>query len=149
VPRRLKEKYLEMNGCVEVLHHELGRAPLPSEIAEAMAATVEDVIDAMEAGSAYRTLSFTSSSESEDEDQPLDVHIGNVDAGLMSADSRIAVRAAMERLPSRERRVLYLRYFEGRTQADIAAQFGISQVHVSRIIRATLPQMRAHLAAFA
>jgi RNA polymerase sigma-B factor len=149
VPRRLKEMYLELSGCVEVLRHELGRAPLLSEIADARAATVEDVTDAMEAGTAYRTWSFTSSSESEDEDQTIDAHIGNLDAGLMSADSRIAVRAVIERLPSRERRVLYLRYFEGRTQADIAAQFGISQVHVSRIIRATLRQMRAHLAASA
>src|SRR5882757_8645686 len=100
----------------------------------------------MEAGTAYRTLSFNSASENEDEEQTLKARFGNLDAGLMSADSRIAVRAVMERLPSRERGVLYLRYFEGRTQAEIAAQFGISQVHVSRIIRATLRQMRVHVA---
>jgi RNA polymerase sigma-B factor len=72
--------------------------------------------------------------------------LGTLDPALLSADSRLSVRDVMLQLPARERRVLYLRFFDGRTQSEIAEEVGVSQVHVSRIIRRSLKRIRQQLA---
>jgi RNA polymerase sigma-B factor len=72
--------------------------------------------------------------------------VGGVDAELVGADTRVSVREAVSDLPERERKVVYLRFFEGRTQSEIAAQVGVSQVHISRILRDTLQRLAERLA---
>jgi RNA polymerase sigma-B factor len=147
VPRRVKELYLELNACVEALGHELGRPPSIEEIADEMQATIDEVLGALEAGAVYRTSSLVPPAEyDDDDDAPEGVTLGVADPMLMSADSRISVHDLMRELPTRERRVLYLRFFDGRTQSEIADEVGVSQVHVSRIIRTTLRRMRDQLA---
>jgi RNA polymerase sigma-B factor len=147
VPRRSKELYLSLSGAVEVLGHALGRPPSIEEIAEEMQSTVDDVLEALEAGAVYRTSPLVPSTDGDEDDEGFaGMTLGVVDAGLVSADARMSVRQLMGQLPARERNILYLRFFDGRTQLEIAEQLGISQVHVSRIIRSTLNRMREQLA---
>ncbi|MEY2403907.1 MAG: polymerase sigma-B factor [Acidimicrobiaceae bacterium] len=148
VPRRSKELYLALSGCVETLGHVLGRRPTIEELAEEMSASVDEVLEALEAGAVYRTAPLVPPAGPDDDDNEglAGMTLGEVDTALLSADVRLSVRQLMGRLPARERRVLFLRFFDGRTQSEIAAQLGISQVHVSRIIRSTLGRMRTQLA---
>jgi RNA polymerase sigma-B factor len=147
VPRRVKELYLELSGCVEGLGHELGRPPTIDEIAEEMRTSIDEVLEALEAGSVYRTSSLSPPVDGGDDDEaPEGVTIGTLDPSMVTADNRISVRDLIRDLPVRERKVLYLRFFDGRTQSEIADEVGVSQVHVSRIIRTTLRRMRDQLA---
>src|SRR5262249_55327760 len=138
VPRRIKELYLEMSAVVESLGHALGRPPHVDEVADAMGATIDEVLGAMEAGAAYRPSGLTPPSDLNDDDPPSQegVTLGLEDAALEGADTRVILHRLLRELPERERRVLYLRFFAGQTQAQIARDVGVSQVHVSRIIRA-------------
>jgi len=147
VPRRVKEVYLELSATVEALGHDLGRPPTIDEIAHEMQSTVDDVLEGLEAGTAYRTSSLMAPVDgADDEDATEAATLGTVDPGLMSADSRLSVHDLMRNLSTRDRMVLYLRYFDGCTQSEIAERIGVSQVHVSRIIRASLGRMRDELA---
>jgi len=147
VPRRVKELYLEVSGCVESLGHELGRPPTIEELAEEMGASIDDVLEALEAGAVYRTSSLVPPSDGDEDDEvPEGVTLGRADPELTSADSRMSVRDLLRGLPHRERQVLYLRFFDGCTQSEIAEEVGVSQVHVSRILRTTLRRMRQQLA---
>jgi RNA polymerase sigma-B factor len=147
VPRRSKELYLALSGAIEVLGHALGRPPSIEEIAEEMQSSVDEVLEALEAGAVYRTSPLIPATDGDDDDEGFaGMTMGSVDPGLVSADVRMSVRHLMRQLPARERNVLYLRFFDGRTQLEIAEQLGISQVHVSRIIRSTLNRLREQLA---
>lgn len=145
VPRRVKELYLELSATVELLGHDLGRPPTIDEIAHEMQCTVEEVLEGLEAGTAYRTASLAPPSDDDDE-APEAVTIGAADPQLTTAESRMSLHDVLRKLPSRERTVLYLRFFDGCTQSEIARRIGVSQVHVSRIIRTTLGRMREQLA---
>jgi len=148
VPRRVKELYLELSACVEMLGHELGRPARIEEIAEAMRASIDEVLEAMEAGAAYRSTSLAPpTDDDEDSERAEGSMVGGVDAELVGADTRVSVREAVSDLPERERKVVYLRFFEGRTQSEIAAQVGVSQVHISRILRDTLQRLADRLGA--
>jgi RNA polymerase sigma-B factor len=148
VPRRVKELYLELSATVELLGHDLGRPPSIEEIAREMQCTTDEVLEGLEAGTAYRTASLATPGDSVDEEDGASetVTVGTADAELASADSRMSVHDVMRTLPHRDRTVLYLRFFDGCTQSEIARRIGVSQVHVSRIIRSTLGRMRDQLA---
>ncbi len=142
VPRRVKELYLELSATIEALGHELGRPARIDEIAEAMRTTVDDVLEAMEAGAAYRTSSLAVPNDGDDEQDRFEgATLGELDTALTGADARVVVRRLVRELPDRERRIVFLRFFQGRTQSEIAADVGVSQVHVSRIIRDTLRRL--------
>jgi RNA polymerase sigma-B factor len=142
VPRRVKELYLELSACIEQLAHELGRPARVDEIAESMRASVDEVLEAMEAGAAYRSTPLAQPADNDDDGERSDgAVVGEIDAALEGADARVSVRELVSELPERERRVVYLRFFEDRTQSEIAAEVGVSQVHVSRILRDTLHQL--------
>jgi RNA polymerase sigma-B factor len=142
VPRRVQELYLELSACIELLGHELGRPARVDEIAEAMRASIDEVLEAMEAGAAYRSTPLAQPSANDDDGQRAEgAVIGEMDAALEGADARLSVRRIVSELPERERKVVYLRFFEGRTQSEIAAQVGVSQVHISRILRDTLHRL--------
>jgi RNA polymerase sigma-B factor len=148
VPRRVKELYLELSACIEMLGHELGRPPRIDEIAEAMRASTDEVLEAMEAGAAYRSSSLTAPTDNDDDgDREEGAIVGEVDASLAVADTRVSVRELVSELPERERKVVYLRFFEGRTQSEIADAVGVSQVHISRILRDTLHRLGHRLGA--
>jgi RNA polymerase sigma-B factor len=100
------------------------------------------VLEALEARGAYRTDPLGGTG---DDDQVVGNEaeaVGELDADLVYADDRLAVRAMLRWLAPRERRIIYLRYFEGLSQSEIAEQVGVSQVHVSRLLRSSLDRLR-------
>jgi RNA polymerase sigma-B factor len=139
VPRRLKELSLELTSTVQLLTHELGRAPRVDELADRLRASVEDVLEALEAGATYRLRSINE--RRREDDDPVEDRVGGDDPDLGRAEASMAVRELLDHLHPREQRIVYLRYFEGLTQAEIAEQVGVSQVHVSRLLRASLERM--------
>ena len=138
VSRRLKDLHLELKAASEHLAHDLGRAPTVDELADALDCTPEDVLEALEAGAAYRATSLTAGLGSEDGEE---IVPGVDDADLEETSVRVMLQDALSSLPERERRVVYLRFYLGLTQSEIAEEIGVSQVHVSRILRATLTQL--------
>jgi RNA polymerase sigma-B factor len=142
VTRRLKDLHLELKAANELLSQDLGRAPSVDELAEALDVTVDEVLEALEAGASYRATSLTVGG-ADDEEHELDLAMD--DEQLASAGVRVALAEAMRTLPDRERRVIYLRFYLGLSQSEIAEQIGVSQVHVSRILRASLAQLEDEL----
>jgi RNA polymerase sigma-B factor len=142
VTRRLKELHLELKAANEVLRHDLGRAPSVDELADALDTSVDEVLEALEAGASYRATSLNVAG-GDDEDHAMDLPVDDERAG--SADARVVLEEAMRTLPDRERRVVYLRFYLGLSQSEIAEQIGVSQVHVSRILRASLAQLEDEL----
>lgn len=136
VPRRVQELHLQLDTIVSRTGHELGRAPTLAEIADAAGTTEEAVLEALEAAEMYRPGSL---------DAPAAVSgvtsgdlLGAPDPELDTVDERAAVRALLQELPEREQRIVYLRFFEDKTQTEIAEEVGISQMHVSRLLTRSL-----------
>ena len=142
VSRRLKDLHLELKAASEQLSHDLGRAPSVDELADALDCTPEDVLEALEAGAAYRATSLSAGLGSEEGEE---IVPGVDDQELEDSSVRVLVQDALNTLPERERRVVYLRFYLGLTQSEIAEEIGVSQVHVSRILRSTLSQLEEEL----
>lgn len=143
VPRRLKEMHLRLGAATAELSQRLGRAPTASELAEEMAVSRTEVIEALVAGSAYNTLSINSDSSSDDEDvRAIADTLGSIDAGMERIENRETLRPLLAALPERERTVLVLRFFESMTQTQIAERVGVSQMHVSRLLAKSLARLR-------
>ena len=140
VPRRLQEVALRINAVLPELAQEHGRSPTIEEIAARCEATPEEILDAMEAVQAYSTSSLDTP-VGEDGMAPVEV-LGEEDPSIETLEGWASVAPALQELPARERRVLYLRFFEGLTQSEIAEQVGVSQMHVSRILAQTLRFLR-------
>jgi RNA polymerase sigma-B factor len=141
VPRRLQEVGLRVNTVLPVLSQELGRSPTVEEIAARCEASPEEILDAMEAVQAYSTTSLDTP-VGEEGAAPIDV-LGGEDPSLEILEGWASVAPAVKELPERERRVLYLRFFRGLTQSEIASEVGVSQMHVSRILSQTLAFLRS------
>jgi RNA polymerase sigma-B factor len=145
VPRRLQELGLEAGRTVPILTQELGRAPTVDEIAERVGSSTEDVLEAMDAMHAYAADSLDVPSR--DDDVARIDTMGDEDASLELVEAWSTLAPAVAELPERERRVLYLRFFRGMTQSEIADRIGVSQMHVSRILARTLERLRGEMAA--
>jgi RNA polymerase sigma-B factor len=141
VPRRLQEIALVVNKALPDLAQTLGRSPSFAEIAEAIGESESDVIEAVDAAQAFTASSLDG--KPDDDAQAPSETLGEIDARFEVATGWADVAPAIRELPARERRILYLRFFENRTQSDIAAEIGISQMHVSRILTQTLASLRA------
>jgi RNA polymerase sigma-B factor len=142
VPRRVQELHLRLGSVVSVLSQELGRSPTIGEIAQAAAVSEEEVLEAIEAGHAYRFTSLDAPSGNEDEPS-LSSELGSEDQGLIDSEHRVALSPLIAQFPPRERMILHLRFFEGMTQSEIAGRLGISQMHVSRLLARALAQLRS------
>jgi RNA polymerase sigma-B factor len=136
VPRHGQELHLALSVARERLTNDLGRSPTSAEVAAAMGVSIEDVLHAAEVGNAYRTSS-------------IDPGYAVGDGGLHTSEARLAVQGALETLPRRERQIVHLRFVEGHTQAEIGHTLGLSQVHISRLLRSALEKMRTQLTSFA
>jgi RNA polymerase sigma-B factor len=147
VTRRVKELHLAVSAATEQLCHELGRPPRVEDVARALDVSVDEVLEAMEAGACYRTASLDAPSRAGDEEQSAvdGARLSVVDEDLTGTDVRVTVQEAVRDLPERERKVVYLRFYEGLSQSEIADRIGVSQVHVSRILRAVLARLEAEL----
>jgi RNA polymerase sigma-B factor len=140
VPRRLQELGLRINRSLGAFSQELGRSPTIAEIADRLDVSEEEIVDAMEAAQAYSTLSLDTPIN-EEGTTSLDM-LGEVDDSMELLEGWASLAPAIRDLPARERRVLYLRFFGGLTQSEIAEEIGVSQMHVSRILSQTLATLR-------
>jgi len=138
VPRRAKDLHVRIPGAVERLTTELGHSPTPAELASELGVSLEEVVDALDAGAAYRTTSTEAPAGMAAANHAM----SHRPAGGLEPDERVLLTELLDTLPERERTVVYLRFFEDRTQAEIAEQVGISQVHVSRLLRWSLREMQ-------
>jgi RNA polymerase sigma-B factor len=146
VPRRLKDLHVEVGATIEFLGTENGRPPTPDQVAEHLGIEVEAVLEALDAGAAYRSAPLNMSGErGEDDEGNTGVVLGGEDPELLLADDRVVLRDAIAELPPRERRILELRFGLGLSQSEIAEQVGVSQVHVSRLLRKSIRMLQEHL----
>lgn len=144
MPRRLQELHLSVSSAISSLSQELGRAPVPSELAAHIGISKDDVYKGLEAGNAYRSASLDELLTDTDE-IPLGDAIGERDAELAEVENREAIRPLLDELDERERKILLMRFFRSMTQTQIAEQIGISQMHVSRLLARTLSWLRNRL----
>ena len=121
-----------------------GRSPSVDELAAHLQWTVDEVLEAMEVGSAYSTVSLSTGPSGDEELDPLET-IGDEDVEFERSEDRAALQPALERLAPREREILRMRFEEGLPQTQIAHRVGLSQMHVSRLIRKSLAIMREEL----
>ncbi|HEX4819891.1 MAG TPA: SigB/SigF/SigG family RNA polymerase sigma factor [Acidimicrobiales bacterium] len=141
VPRRVKDLHVDLGNAVDFLSGENNRPPTPNEIAEHLGVSVDDVLEAMEAGGAYRTSPLVSANDDDDGRREA-IALKTDDAQLAGADDRLLVRQLLETLPERERTIVELRFYAGLSQSEIAERVGVSQVHVSRLLRSSLSALQ-------
>ena len=143
VPRSLQERALAVHHAVERLGRRLGRSPTPAEVAEALDLTLEQVLEAMEAALAYEAISLdTPRSSGEGDDGSVSDTLGEEDARFELVEYGATLGPCLRDLPPRDRLVLHLRFVEDLTQTQIAERIGVSQMHVSRLIRKALGHLR-------
>jgi RNA polymerase sigma-B factor len=148
VPRGLQELNVQLSRIVEELTVQFGRSPTITELAAAAKVEEEDVLEALESGRAYSSLSLSSGGGGGDSDDDLDPleSIGTEEHQYEVSEDRAVLAPGFRVLDERERKILHLRFFEGLTQSQIAQQIGISQMHVSRLIRRSLEKIRDEIA---
>jgi RNA polymerase sigma-B factor len=147
VPRGLQELNIRINKIIDELVVKLQRSPTINEIAEAAGVTPADVLEALETSQAYNSVSLQSSpgSESGDDEGGLIDYLGEDEEAYDVMEDRTTLAPGFAKLDKRERYILHLRFFEGLTQSQIAARVGISQMHVSRLIRRSLEKLREEI----
>jgi RNA polymerase sigma-B factor len=144
VPRDLQELALKVDRAVASLARENHRAPTVAEIAEAVDAGQEQVLEALEAASAYRATSLQTPRGADDEaGETLGDAMGKAEEGFGLAEHRATLDQLLAAVTPREREVLRLRFEEDLTQAEIGERIGVSQMQVSRIIRQSLTRLRS------
>jgi RNA polymerase sigma-B factor len=147
VPRALQDLNVRLNRVIEQLTVELQRSPTIAELAAATEVSEEEVVEALESGRAYSSVSLFSGGTGDD-DQSLELldYLGSEEEAYEIFEQRRVLAPAMVRLDPRERLILHLRFFEGMTQTQVAARIGISQMHVSRLIRKSIDNLRQYMA---
>ncbi|MDN5861138.1 MAG: sigma-70 family RNA polymerase sigma factor, partial [Pseudonocardia sp.] len=134
VPRRLKELSVAIHRVTGELAQELGRVPRPSDLARRLAVNVEEVVEALGAEAAGHHAATLDAANGPYDDTVLAERLGVDDELLAAVDDVQSVRPLLDRLSERERRIVLLRFYGGWTQSQIAAEIGISQMHVSRLL---------------
>ncbi len=147
VPRSAKELKPLITKGVERLQHELGRSPTISEIAEHLQLSIDTVLEAMEASAAYRASSLDAPTRGSDQAPESHRGLAQDDRELGRIVDATTIRQLLATLPGRSRMILYLRFFEHMSQAEIAEHVGTSQVHVGRLLKAGLEQLRGQITA--
>jgi RNA polymerase sigma-B factor len=146
VPRRAQELQTSLTAARAALSQELQRSPTVAEVADRLQISPDEVVDALEAGRAYSGLSLDSITEAGTgrPDHPV---LSQTDEDLDRAELRAVLVPALEQLSERDRTIVALRFFDGKSQTDIAAIVGLSQMQVSRILARSLTVLRSRLQA--
>ena len=144
VPRSLQERARTVQAAISALQGTLGRSPTIAEIAERVDATSEQVIEAIEARFAFRVESLDAPTETGDAREQWHEQ-GELDAGYDTAEQAAFLSRALRALPERERDLVRLRFQEDLSQSEIGDQLGISQMHVSRLLRRSIDALRDEL----
>ncbi len=143
VPRWLQERHVRVSRANEALTRELGRSPTIAEIAARVGCTEEEALDAAELGHAYETLSLESRVPTEgDLGSTISDSLGLDDLEIDRIQSHADLEQAVEQLDSREKAILYLRFFQELSQTEVARRLQISQMHVSRLQARALLRLR-------
>jgi RNA polymerase sigma-B factor len=143
VPRDLQELALRVDRATDRLTHQLGRGPTASEIADDLGVAVEQVLEAHEAAAAYRADSLDRPGSDDDQDAPRVVDtLGGDEPGYRRAEDSATVESMAWVLSDREREVLRLRFEEDLTQSEIGRRVGLSQMHISRLLRQAVARLR-------
>ncbi len=147
VPRGLQELNIRLNKVIDELVPKLQRSPTINELAEAANTTPEQVLEALETSQAYNSISLQASpdGQSGEEDAGLIDYLGGEEEAYDTMEDRTTLATGFAKLEKRERYILHLRFFEGLTQSQIAERVGISQMHVSRLIRRSLERLRVEI----
>src|SRR5215207_443942 len=143
VPRRLQELRASLSSATSDLTQTMGRSPTVAELAGHLKIGEEEVLEGLESANAYTAVSI----EASDGEGGMSVAdtLGGDDLSLEGVEYRESIKPLLDSLPPRERRILMLRFFGNLTQSQIAAELGISQMHVSRLLARTLAQLRERL----
>lgn len=143
VPRRLQELRLSIGRATSELSQSNGRSPTVKEIAAYLEISEDDVLEGLEAAQSYSTLSLDGGGNDPDGESPALVDtLGTSDAALENVEYRETLRPMLAALPDRERQIVILRFFHNKTQSEIAAEVGVSQMHVSRLLVKALGTLR-------
>src|SRR5438270_11873510 len=141
LPRRVHDLYLNVQHAIDELSQELRRPPTLPEIAERISSSVEEVVEAMEAGGLRRSASIEARLGPDDE-RSLASCLGDEDAALAGIDRSLTLAAVVQRLPEVEQEIVRLRFVEGLTQTEIAHRIGRSQMQISRLLARGLERLR-------
>lgn len=145
-PRDLQELHAKLRTAGERFAGREGRAPTVAELCELVGRAEEDVLDALEAGRNYTAASLDARTGDDEDHAVLDA-LGAADAGYDRAEERALLRRGLAALPERERKIVLLRYARDLSQREIAQEIGISQMHVSRLLRRSIEALRGELGA--
>lgn len=145
VPRRLQELRIALSRATQELSQTSGRSPTVAELATHLGISEDEVLEGLESAQAYATASLDAGTGSGTEGDSLSLGdtLGSEDDALAGVENRESLKPLLAELGERERRILMLRFFKNQTQSQIAAEMGISQMHVSRILARTLAQLRS------
>ncbi len=145
VPRRVQELRAHISRAAAELSQSTGRSPTVRELAEHLGVDEDDIVEGLESSHAYSTMSLDSPVSGEDGAVSLGTTIGSDDDALEGVEFRESLKPLLDALPERERSIIVMRFFHNLTQAQIAEQVGVSQMHVSRLLTRSLAQLRAGL----
>lgn len=146
VPRRLQELSLRLGKATTRLSQELGRAPTVQELAAELGVSEDEAVEAYEASLAYSSSSLDAPIGSDEDDTASrGERMGDEDLRLDNLEYFASLAPSIADLEERERQILYLRFFKGMTQSQIAGEVGISQMHVSRQLSRTLRFLRERM----
>ena len=142
-PRRAQELHLVVRRTEEEMTQQLGRSPTVSELADRLDLSTEEIIEGIEAGSAYRSSSIDRPPPGSDADAPTVAgSLGAVDERFAQTDLAVWLDGLLSELPEREQAIVAMRFGEGLSQPEIAERIGVSQSYLSRLLRRTLLQLR-------
>ena len=151
VPRRLQELRLEISKVSGDLAQDLGRSPTVADLATRLGVSEEEVIEGLDCGQAYRALSLDApvGDGGDSGASGLGDLLGGDDPDMQNVENREALRPLLAKLPEREQKIIAMRFHGNLTQSQIAAELGISQMHVSRLLAGALRTLRSELSAMA
>jgi RNA polymerase sigma-B factor len=147
VPRRLQELKLALAKATSELSQRNGRAPTVAELAAHLEMSEDEILEGLESANAYSAVSLDAPDTGDDDSPAVSDSLGATDEALEGVEYRESLKPLLEQLPPREKKILLLRFFGNMTQSQIAAELGISQMHVSRLLARTLVQLRQGLLA--
>jgi RNA polymerase sigma-B factor len=144
VPQRMRERVLAVDRAAEALRGALGRSPTVEELAHEARIEVGEVADALRAATAFDAVSLDSPAHAgaDEPGSPFLDSLGSEEERYDLVEYAVTIEPALRALPARERAILRLRFREDMTQGEIAARLGMSQMHVSRLLRQSLGRLR-------
>lgn len=143
-PRRIQELQIHISSAAAALAQELGRSPRPSEIADYLDVDVADVEEALSADGCYDAASLEDQGPGGDGYVLADL-VEDIEDGYSQVEAVTMLRSVCPHLQPRDKRILYLRFYHGLTQQQIAAEIGVTQMQVSRLLRHILRSLRNSL----